>query len=73
MSGYDDIPVAAKAQRFVAHISEEKVSEMKQLLKLSKIGPATYENLHAEPTKGKLGLTREWLTNAKEEWLSFDW
>jgi len=75
MSSFDTIPRSAKAQPspYKVSIPDEKVSELKQLLKLSRIGPVTYENLHAEPEKGKLGLTREWLTNAKEEWLAFDW
>jgi len=75
MSEFNTIPPTAKAQPrpHKVCIPEEKVAEMKQLLKLSKIGPVTYENLHAEPTKGKFGLTREWLSTAKEEWLAFDW
>lgn len=75
MVAFSTLPQTAKAQPtpYNVSISEEKTAELKQLLKLSKIGPETYENRHAEPTKGKLGLTRQWLLNAKEEWLSFDW
>jgi len=75
MAGFDTIPKAAKSQplSYRVYVSDERVEELKQLLKFSKIGPPTYENLHAEPLKGTFGLTREWLANAKKEWETFDW
>ncbi|KAH8822004.1 Alpha/Beta hydrolase protein [Xylogone sp. PMI_703] len=75
MADYNTIPKAAKSQPSPYRVSvpEDKLVELKQLLKLSKIGPPTYENLHADPLVGKFGLTREWLINAKSEWEAFDW
>lgn len=75
MAGFGTIPKAAKSppSPYRVHVSDEKVEELKQLLKFSRIGPPTYENLHAEPSNGTFGLTREWLANAKKEWETFDW
>jgi microsomal epoxide hydrolase len=56
---------------FKAHVDEEKLQQFKQLLKLSPIGPACYENTNCGR---KFGTTREWLTNAKKHWeTSYDW
>lgn len=75
MAGYDIIPKGAKSQPspYKVSVPEDRVVELKQLLRLSRIGPPTYENLHAKPLEGKFGLTREWLVNAKKEWETFDW
>jgi microsomal epoxide hydrolase len=75
MASFDTIPKAAKSQPspYRVYVSGDLVEQLKQLLKLSRVGPATYENLHAEPSKGTFGLTREWLANAKKEWEIFDW
>ncbi|KAH6976248.1 Alpha/Beta hydrolase protein [Ilyonectria sp. MPI-CAGE-AT-0026] len=69
------IPKTAKSQPlpYTVSVPGEKVSELRQLLKLSKIGPATYENLHANTKEGKFGITREWLINAKKEWETWEW
>jgi microsomal epoxide hydrolase len=73
---YSTIPESAKSQPapYKVAVPEEQLSELQQLLKLSKIGPETYENLHADPREGKFGLTREWLVNAKKEWeTTWEW
>ncbi|KAL3417497.1 putative epoxide hydrolase [Phlyctema vagabunda] len=73
---YTKLPKAASTQPtpFKAAVPQEQLDEFKQLLKLSKIGPPTYENLTAETRNGKFGLTREWLINAKKEWeTEFNW
>ncbi|GAB7351144.1 hypothetical protein MBLNU459_g1599t1 [Dothideomycetes sp. NU459] len=73
MSSYDKIPSKAKAQPkpFKASIPEETVSEFQQLLKLSKVGPAVYENQQQDR---RFGTTRDWLVNAKKHWeTSYDW
>ncbi|OAA54914.1 epoxide hydrolase [Cordyceps fumosorosea ARSEF 2679] len=73
MSDYSKLPAAAtlEVRPFTAHAPEDKVQHFKQLLELSPIGPAVYENTH----NGRAyGVTREWLKEAKEEWLrGFDW
>jgi microsomal epoxide hydrolase len=56
---------------FTISIPDDKISELKVLIKVSKIGPKTYENqLEDRP----YGITREWLSHAKEKWeKEFDW
>ncbi|WPG99507.1 alpha/beta-hydrolase [Acrodontium crateriforme] len=83
MAGYDQIPTSAtlKPTPFKAHVDEKQLSDMKQLLALSPIGPAVFENtsqnqgetLMSTPAR-KYGMRRDWLANAKEQWLrGFDW
>ncbi|KAL2837022.1 Alpha/Beta hydrolase protein [Aspergillus pseudodeflectus] len=57
---------------FTLHVPNEALAEFTQLLRLSPIGPKTWWN---QDTTGKFGVSREWLTNAKETWLSteFNW
>ncbi|PKK53464.1 hypothetical protein CI102_2082 [Trichoderma harzianum] len=60
-----------KPEPFTMHVPEEKLSEFHELLKLSKIGPATWWNQHNDR---RFGVSREWLSQAKEIWLeTFDW
>lgn len=73
MSEYTQIPSKVKAQPkpFKASISDEKLTELKQLLKYSKVGPVVYENQQEDR---RFGITRDWLINAKKEWeTTFDW
>ncbi|CAK1356652.1 unnamed protein product [Cercospora beticola] len=57
---------------FQVSVSEEAISDFKQLLSLSKIGPATFEN--ATKPSQTYGLSRAWVENARETWLSkYDW
>lgn len=63
--------VLGKPEPLNLHVPEEDLSEFRELLRLSKIGPATWWNQH---TDGQFGISREWLSQAKETWLnSFDW
>jgi hypothetical protein len=55
---------------FRISIPEAQVEELTTLLKLSKLGPRTYEN---QLTDGRYGLSRDWLANAKAEWEKWDW
>ncbi|PTB43513.1 hypothetical protein M441DRAFT_189529 [Trichoderma asperellum CBS 433.97] len=60
-----------KPEPFTLHVPEKELSAFYELLKLSKIGPATWWNQH---TDGRFGVSREWLSQAKETWLTaFDW
>ena len=73
MSDYKKLPskATAKPKPFEAHVSDEKLSEFQQLIKLSPIGPAVYENQQQDR---KWGMTRKYLAEAKEHWASkFDW
>lgn len=70
---FDTIPSNAtlKPAPFEAHISDEALSDFKQLLKLSKIGPQTYENLKEDRF---FGISRKWLADAKQYWeTSYDY
>ncbi|KAL2815501.1 Alpha/Beta hydrolase protein [Aspergillus granulosus] len=52
-------------------IPDEQLSELKTLVRLSKVGPQTYENTQEDR---RFGVTHEWISARKEEWLnSFDW
>jgi pimeloyl-ACP methyl ester carboxylesterase len=57
-------------EKFTLRVPDQDLEEFKQLLKLSKIGPETWYN---KQEGGRFGVTREWLTNAKDAWLRFDW
>ena len=73
MPGYDSLPLGASnnVKKFTVHVSDENLNELKQLVKLSPIGPITYENQDRELG---FGMTRKWLEDAKEQWLNkFDW
>ncbi|KAL4904250.1 hypothetical protein BDW74DRAFT_154514 [Aspergillus multicolor] len=57
---------------FTLHVPDTQLSELLGLVKLSKIGPSTYWNQSTDD--GRFGISREWLINAKEIWLStFNW
>ncbi|KAK5129824.1 hypothetical protein LTR08_002801 [Meristemomyces frigidus] len=83
MADYSNIPASARLQPkpFTAHVDEEKLQHMKDLLKLSPIGPAVFENTsknqgetHMASGERRYGMRRDWLSNAKDHWLhSFDW
>lgn len=71
---YDKIPLSAtlKPTEFEACAPQQDLDDFKQLLKLSKLGPRTYENTK----KGDpfWGVTYDWLSKAKKEWEDdFDW
>jgi microsomal epoxide hydrolase len=64
-------PLASvKPEAFTVSIPDSTLEEFQLLLKTSKIGPATFENSKSD---GKYGISREWLKDAKEQWLKFDW
>ena len=64
-----------KPKSFKAHVSDEELNDFKQLLKLSKIGPKTYENQVADVKDfTHFGISRQWLQEAKQRWESgYDW
>lgn len=83
MAEYGKIPSGAtlKPKPFIININEKKLQDMKELLKLSPIGPAVYENTANNQGETKLsrpdrvfGMRRDWLSDAKDHWLDgFDW
>jgi len=73
MADYSHIPptINAKLTPFTAHVSDEKLNHMLELIKLSPIGIPIYENQQQDR---KWGLDHQWLSLAKEEWVTkFDW
>ena len=75
MSDYGQIPAGVKLnlKPFKAQVDEQKLKDFKQLVKLSPIAPANYENSD-ESVRGRYGITRDWMINAKDHWLNrFDW
>lgn len=74
---FDTIPSHAslKPKPFKAEVSEEDLEHFKQLLKLSKLGPKTYENQVANVKDyTHFGISRQWLSDAKEHWETrYDW
>lgn len=60
-----------KPEPFTLHVPDKELSEFHELLKLSRIAPATWWNQHND---GRFGVSREWLARAKETWLTaFSW
>lgn len=54
------------------HVSEKSFSEFQKLLKLSKIPPTTWWSRHSDD--GRFGVSHQWLSQAKQTWLTeFDW
>ena len=73
MADFSKVPAGATldVKPFKAHVDEEKLQHFKDLLKLSPIGPAVFENTNCQR---KFGMTREYLEKAKTYWLNeFDW
>lgn len=70
---FSTVPASVKVKPtpFTISIPEEQLSELKTLVRYSKVGPETYESLDEN---FRFGLPRKWLEAAKHEWEhSFDW
>lgn len=68
------IPTTARHQPtpFELHVEEQKLKDFKTLLKLSPVGKDAYEN--QEERKGKFGVSKKWMLDAKRVWEEdFDW
>ncbi|KAK3071411.1 hypothetical protein LTR53_008688 [Teratosphaeriaceae sp. CCFEE 6253] len=72
MQPFTSLPSTAKSQPtpFEVAIPDEQLQELKTLVKSARIGQQTYEN--SLPDR-RLGITRDWLVEAKNAWLDFDW
>lgn len=55
---------------FRISIPDARLEELQAMIKLSKIAAPTYETIQKDRW---YGVTREWLLNAKEEWLRYNW
>ncbi|KAJ5352500.1 hypothetical protein N7452_001474 [Penicillium brevicompactum] len=59
------------ASPFTLRIPDVEYERFHDLLRLSRVGPLTWENQHAD---GSYGIPHEWLVSTKEYWLNkFDW
>ncbi|OGM43943.1 putative epoxide hydrolase, partial [Aspergillus bombycis] len=70
---FSQVPSTARItpHPFTVSVPQEQLSELHTLVKLSKIGPRTYENSQPD---ARFGITSEWLTGIREKWLNdFDW
>jgi len=73
MGDYTKLPsqVKVKPTPYKAHVPEERLAQMKELIKVSPIGPVSYENQQEDRS---WGMPRQWLADAKEHWATkFDW
>jgi microsomal epoxide hydrolase len=57
-------PTSAKP--YTLAFPDDAISSLSQLLRLSPIGPATYEN---QQTEHNYGITQKWLIDTKQYWL----
>ncbi len=55
---------------YKVNISQEKIDDLKRRINDAPTPRRTFENSH---TDEPLGLIRDWLLRAIEEWKSFDW
>ncbi|KAI4953675.1 hypothetical protein J4E91_002523 [Alternaria rosae] len=59
------------AKPFTLNVSDQDVSEWRQLLQLSKLAPETWEGQQEDR---RFGVSRKWLSDAKDYWLNkYDW
>ncbi|KAJ5689234.1 hypothetical protein N7462_003626 [Penicillium macrosclerotiorum] len=59
------------ATPFTLCIPNDDYKQFQELLRISRIGPLTWENQHKDR---RYGVPREWLVSTKEYWLNqFDW
>ena len=70
--GFGDLPEnATSIEPFKLSVPEADVEEWRQLLKLSKINPPTWESSQEDR---RYGVTTAWLSAARDHWLNtFDW
>lgn len=71
---YAHVPKDAslKVEKYELKVPEDELQHFKDLLKLSRLGPQTYEN--SLPDATKYGVTHKWLSETKKYWEnSYDW
>lgn len=73
MASFATIPAGAtlRPEKFELKVSEQDLKDFKDLLRLSKLAPETYENTR---TDGRYGVTHEWMSQTKAYWeTKYDW
>jgi len=75
MAAYGTLPAGSRTElvdRFTIEVPDEEIERMHTLVKLSGVASPSYENSFPVE-KRDLGLSREWLIEAKRSWEAFDW
>lgn len=70
---YASLPAGASLEPTSFHVSvpKQELVDFVQLLRLSKVGPETYENLQEDRS---FGLNRAWFAQAKKYWeIEYSW
>lgn len=73
---FGQVSASAKQQPtpFELHVEDQKLQDLKTLLRLSPVAKETYENLQDDGSHGKFGVSRKWIVVAKQYWEEeFDW
>ncbi|KAF1944653.1 epoxide hydrolase-like protein [Clathrospora elynae] len=61
----------SSAKPFTLDVSDQDISEWRQLLQLSKLAPETFEG---RQEGGQYGISHKWLSSAKDYWLNkYEW
>lgn len=71
MAEYSTLPASntLKISDFNVAVPAQKLQDLRDILRLSKLGPQTYEN-----SGEAFGVSYQWMSNAKEYWAkTFDW
>lgn len=72
-SPFSRIPSTAKTipTPFKVSFPDDKLADLKTLVRLSRTAPRTYENSQSDR---RYGITSDWLNDLKEQWVAdFDW
>ena len=70
---YGIIPhnASLRINKFQASVPDSDLKDFKDLLRLSKVGPKTFENQQKDR---RFGVTHQWLSEAKQHWeYVYDW
>lgn len=70
------VPVSAKQQSkpFEVHFDDQKLEDLKTLVRLSPVSKETYETQDPEGDDWRFGVPRSWMLKAKQFWADgFDW
>lgn len=57
-------------------ITTQDIAELRSLVQNARLGPATYENSSRSDINTEFGMTRSWMSEAIDAWVSdsrFDW
>jgi hypothetical protein len=73
---FGTVPGTAKQQPipFEVHFDDQKLEDLKTLIRLSPVSKETYETQDPQGDDWKFGVPRNWMLKAKQAWAEdFDW